>query len=406
VAEARRFRSTHVTDGHSMTPNSALGCIRVAPPPAGITSLAFAAIPQFLRPAPGAIPALIPDTPECASRFAQNGSGPAPSDSSRQRLASIVESSDDAIIAKDLDGNITDWNAAAETLFGYTAAEIIGKSILLLIPEDLRAEETIILERIRDGRRIKHFETIRLHKNGSPVVVSLSISPIRDDTGSIIGASKIARDITDLRHSQEQQELLMREMNHRVKNLFAVVSSVVRLSARSALSASGLAQTVDERLISLARAHDLTMPRIEGGMITAQQASLRELAELSLAAYHEHAPNAKSRIVISGPEIRCGPTATTALALLFHEFATNSVKYGALSVEGGEVALHWQRGDKFNINWKETGGPLIMDTPKSNGFGNVMVQASVRTLGGRIEYDWALEGLSIAVNADPARLVH
>ncbi len=104
------------------------------------------------------------------SRLAQIGNGSSSSDGSRQRLAAIVESSDDAIIAKDLDGNITDWNAAAEALFGYTAAEIIGASIMTLIPEDLRGEEVIILERIRDGKRIKHFETIRLRKDGSNLV--------------------------------------------------------------------------------------------------------------------------------------------------------------------------------------------------------------------------------------------
>jgi two-component sensor histidine kinase len=178
----------------------------------------------------------------------------------------------------------------------------------------------------------------------------LSISPIRDETGSIIGASKIARDITELRHAQEQQDLLLREMNHRVKNLFSVVSSVVRLSSRSAVSASDLAQIVDERLISLARAHDLTMPKIRDGAVTAQQASLRDLAEISLAPYQEQAPGAMPRILISGPEIHCGSTATTALALLLHEFAKNSVKYGALSVKSGKVTLQWQGGNEFHIN--------------------------------------------------------
>lgn len=125
-------------------------------------------------------------------RLAPTESRQSSSDSTRQRLASIVDSSDDAIIAKDLDGNITDWNAAEEDLFGYTAAEILRKSIMILIPEALHSEEAIIMERIRSGKRTKHFETIRLHKNSSPVVVSLSISPIREESGLIIGTSKIA----------------------------------------------------------------------------------------------------------------------------------------------------------------------------------------------------------------------
>lgn len=378
-----------------MTPNSAFGCIRDTPAPASapasVTALALAGTPRL-------------PLSESPTKFTQKGSGRSVSDGRRQRLASIVASSDDAIIAKDLDGNITDWNAAAEHLFGYTAAEIVGRSIMILIPEDLRGEESIIIERIHDGKRIKHFETIRLHKDGSPVVVSLRISPIRDESGSIIGASKIARDITDWRHSQEEQDLLMREMNHRVKNLFAVVSSVVRLSSTSAVSARDLAQIVDERLISLARAHDLTMPKIRGGRVAVQRALLSELAEVSLAPYQKKLPSGLPRIVISGPDIHCGPTAATALALLFHEFATNSVKYGALSVEGGRVRLGWNDGDEFHFYWQETGGPSIMSKPEVTGFGNVLVRASVKGLGGRIEHDWALGGLSITMDADPTRL--
>ena len=114
-----------------------------------------------------------------------------------QRLASIVELSDDAIVSKDLDGIITTWNRGAERLFGYTADEVIGKSVTMLIPDGSPRRGAGNPERIRAGERIEHYETIRQHKDGSLIDISLTVSPVRDGEGRIVGASKIARDITD-----------------------------------------------------------------------------------------------------------------------------------------------------------------------------------------------------------------
>jgi PAS domain S-box-containing protein len=117
------------------------------------------------------------------------------------RLAAIVDSSDDAIVSKTLEGVITSWNRGAERLFGYTAAEAIGQHIFLIIPEERRAEELEVLARLRRGERVDHFETIRRAKDGREVPVSLTVSPVRDDQGTIIGASKVARDITERQQS-------------------------------------------------------------------------------------------------------------------------------------------------------------------------------------------------------------
>ena len=111
-------------------------------------------------------------------------------------LAAIVDSSDDAIISKSLDGVITSWNAGAERLFGYTAKEAIGQHISLIIPANRRDEERIILERLSRGERIDHFDTVRVHKDGTTLDISLTISPVKDAAGKIVGASKIARDVT------------------------------------------------------------------------------------------------------------------------------------------------------------------------------------------------------------------
>src|SRR5581483_7729575 len=122
-------------------------------------------------------------------------------------LASIVESSDDAIISKNVDGRITSWNPAAQRLYGYEEAEIIGKSIMTIVPPELHAEELDILARLRRGEHIEHFDTVRLNKEGRRVDVSITISPIRDNEGMIVGASKICRDV----RSRKELEKRLRE---------------------------------------------------------------------------------------------------------------------------------------------------------------------------------------------------
>ena len=142
------------------------------------------------------------------------------------RLAAIVESSDDAIVSKDLNGIVMSWNAGAERLFGYTADEMIGHSITKIIPSERLAEEAYVLSQLRAGLRVDHFETVRRTKSGEPIDVSLTVSPIRDAAGRVIGASKIARDISERkrlveaqRHALEAETRRIEEAN-RLKNLF------------------------------------------------------------------------------------------------------------------------------------------------------------------------------------------
>ena len=132
-----------------------------------------------------------------ASKIARDISDRIKSDETRFRLAAIVDSADDAIISKDLNGVVRTWNAGARRMFGYNAEEMVGQPILRLIPRDLQYEEDEILRKLRAGERIDHYETTRTRKNGETIEVSVTISPIRDETGRVIGASKIARDISD-----------------------------------------------------------------------------------------------------------------------------------------------------------------------------------------------------------------
>ena len=139
--------------------------------------------------------------------------------------AAIVDSSEDAIVSKTLEGIITNWNASAERLFGYTASEAIGQHISLIIPFDRRDEETVIMERIKRGERIEHFDTVRVGKDKKPVEISLTISPVRDGSGKIIGASKIARDITQSKRIERE----LRESDDRYRTLADNIASITRM---------------------------------------------------------------------------------------------------------------------------------------------------------------------------------
>lgn len=145
----------------------------------------------------------------------------------RAHLAAIIEGSDDAIVSKSPDGMIMSWNRSAERIFGYTAAEAIGQSILLIIPQERRAEETEVLARIGKGEVVDHFETVRLRKDGTPVDISLTVSPVRDRAGRVVGASKIARDITQRKQIEQQRDQLYEqaERNNRTKDEFLAMLS-------------------------------------------------------------------------------------------------------------------------------------------------------------------------------------
>jgi PAS domain S-box-containing protein len=143
------------------------------------------------------------------------------------RLAAIVDSSDDAIISKDLNGIVTSWNRAAERMFGYTSQEMVGRSIRTIIPADRQAEEDEVLRRIRNAIRVEHFETVRIRKDGTMIPISLSVSPVRDARGKIIGASKIARDTSDRKQAQEQTAYAYEQMQiaNRMKDEFLATLS-------------------------------------------------------------------------------------------------------------------------------------------------------------------------------------
>jgi PAS domain S-box-containing protein len=322
-------------------------------------------------------------------------------------LAAIVESSADAILTKDLNGVITSWNRAAERLFGYTAEEAIGKPVTLLFPKDRYDEEPAILERIRRGERIEHYDTVRQRKDGTLIDISLSISPVRDAQGEIICASKIARDISERKRAEERQRLLLREMDHRVKNLFVLAGGVVDLSARSATTAKELAAAVNGRLAALAKGHALTLrPLSENNQSTQNPATLHALIETILSPYDGRTDDGVARFAISGPDLPLAGRSVTSFALLLHEFATNAAKYGGLSTDRGAVAIDCLEDDvRFAVTWSERGGPSVEHQIDGDGFGAFLIRATVKDqLGGEISQDWKPEGLTIRLSVSKDRV--
>jgi PAS domain S-box-containing protein len=322
-------------------------------------------------------------------------------------IAAIVESCEDAVLTKDLNGLITSWNRGARRLFGYSAEEVIGKPVTILIPAERQEEEPTIMARIGRGERIDHYETIRQRKDGSTVDISLTVSPVKDPGGKIVGASKIARDITERRRAEAQQRLLLREMDHRIKNLFALASGVVAISTPSAATPEELSSAVRNRLAALASAHALTLPvTSEGSKRIEQSTTLHALIRKILSPYEGRTDDGKARVAISGPDIRLAGGLVTTFALLLHEFATNAAKYGALSTFAGHVGIACSEGDgQFAMTWQERGGPRIDGRTDSEGFGTMLARATVKNqLRGEISRDWKAEGLTIRLSVSKDRV--
>jgi two-component system CheB/CheR fusion protein len=207
---------------------------------------------------------------------------PFPDAAANAFLASIIESSDDAIVSKDLNGIVTSWNRGAELLFGYTAEEMIGQSILRLIPVDRLAEEDDILSRIRRAEKVDHFETIRRRKDGSMVDVSVTVSPVRNAAGVVVGASKIARNITERRLAEqvmldanERRNQFLAMLGHELRNPLAAIQSslaVMRKSEGDGATTAAAHEVVERQVAQLGRLVDdlLDADRVTRGRLNIQ----------------------------------------------------------------------------------------------------------------------------------------
>lgn len=311
----------------------------------------------------------------------------------RDWLVALVEGSYDAVISKDLDGTIRSWNPAAQHLFAYSPKEVIGCNISVIIPEERLDEELHIMSEIRAGRRVDHFETLRRRKDGSLVPLSLSISPIRSLDGTIVGASKIARDDSGRRQSEETMRLVVDEMQHRVKNLFSLAAAVVSLTGRSTTDAQDIVSSVHSRLSALARAHELTMARWPSDGADNVSGDLLELIGTVLEPYQSG-----DCVKVSGEAITIGPKSTTSVALLLYELATNAAKYGALSVPDGVLEITAEnQNDLVSIAWVERNCPSIT-TEVTPGFGSRLQKTLLAGLSADMRQDWLPTGLNATID--------
>jgi PAS domain S-box-containing protein len=308
-------------------------------------------------------------------------------DEVKQRFSSIVQFSDDAIISKNLKGVIESWNAGAERIFGYAASEVIGQSVEILIPPDRLDEEPRILDRIKRAERVDHYETVRRRKDGSLIDISLTISPIMDAGGKVIGASKIARDITERKRHQAHISILAGEAEHRAKNVLATVQATVHLT--QAETVAEFKDALEGRLQALANVHTLFVESRWSG------ANLHDLITKELAPYRK---GDGTRVVVEGPALVLEPSTAQTIAMVFHELTTNAVKYGALSVNDGRIEVSWTAPDsgRLVLRWTETGGPAVTP-PTRKGFGTRVMTTMIRQALGQIAYDWLPTGLACEI---------
>ncbi len=292
-------------------------------------------------------------------------------------LAAIVETSEDAIVSKDLQGTITSWNRGAQRVFGYTTEEMIGQSIMLLIPPDRHNEEHEIIDRVRQGERVEPFDTVRRRKDGSEVHVSITVSPVKDASGRIAGASKIARDISERKRFEAQKDILLNEIKHRVKNTLATVQAMARQTLRT-VSKDEL-QGFMSRLLAFGNAYDLLTSD------NWDRATVRDVVGRAIEPFQA------ARFAVHGPAMLLDASQALKVTMVLHELATNAVKYGALSSSAGYVSIAWQQtaDDDLQLIWKEIGGPPV-SPPKRKGFGSLLIEQS----GENVSFGYAPTGLT------------
>lgn len=220
--------------------------------------------------------------------------------------------------------------------------------------------------------------------------------PIRDASGEIIRWFGTCTDIEDLKRSAAEREVVSQELNHRIKNIFAVVSALIALSARQHPEARDFSGALRDRIQALAKAHEFVRPHTATATPETETTTLHAFLGQLLAPYGD---TDGANLVIEGDDATFDDQAATPLALLFHELATNAAKYGALSARGGRILIQSQVADDgFHLRWRETGGPPVLAAPENTGFGYTLAKVAVQAqLGGELNAVWAPEGLTLDV---------
>ena len=307
------------------------------------------------------------------------------------RMAAVAVASHDALFGITLDGMVETWNPAAERLFGYSTAEIVGQHVSILAEPSRHEEQRDFMRRAQANETVGPYDARRLRKDGSFVDVSVALAPVKAPDGSILSISVAIHDISDRKEWEARQRLMTRELAHRIKNSFAVLQGILRSTLRTSRNPQDFAEAFSGRLQSLAAAQDVLTANDWKG------AELGTLAKHQLAAY---VLNEDNRVEITGPEVNLPAEYAAPFGLIFNELATNALKYGALSVPHGNIQIMWRTernpdgSIKIFLTWRERGGPPISEQG-SRGFGSTLIERSLA--GAKIENHFETEGLTCKI---------
>jgi two-component system CheB/CheR fusion protein len=310
----------------------------------------------------------------------------------RARLAAIVDSSQDAIIGHDLQGNVVSWNDGAQRLFGTPATEAVGQSMPTLVRDALPWDWSGMLAMLDRGEQLPVVECTGVGRHGRPLNVSVTLSPVKEGNGRVTGVSLVARDISTRKAAEQKAVLLLGELDHRVKNILSIVSAVVSQTLKTSATPEIFAQEVEGRVQAIAKAHSLLTQSGLG------EVSLHAILHTELAPYDRgniHLPPSSEDVALT-------PKAGLSLAMAIHELASNAAKYGALSTEAGRLAVSWALpgGDatpSMTLVWAESGGPPVVP-PARRGFGTTLIERALsHELDAEVSRNFAAEGLRCTV---------
>jgi two-component system CheB/CheR fusion protein len=324
---------------------------------------------------------------------------------SEAHLRNVIDNMFAFVGIVDLEGNLLEANRAPMEGAGLKREDVLGRpfwdAYWWSYDPEVRERVKAAAEKAAAGETSR-FDVEIAWRDGRRITIDFQIAPLRDESGEVIQLIPSGVDITARKVVEAQRQTLILELNHRVKNLFSVASAMINMSARKARSADELARVVTGRLAALSRAHDLIRPALTGEA----QSDGAQLQDLIAALIAPHVVPDGQQLQLGGPPVPLAADAATALALIFHELATNSAKYGALSHPDGRLDICWAcDADRLVLKWSEAGGPAINGAPDRQGFGSQLIKSTVEgKLAGSIDFEWAKSGLLIDLMADLQQL--
>jgi len=309
-------------------------------------------------------------------------------------LANVVESSDDAIITKSLDGTIISWNKGAEEMYGYSAGEIIGKNISILAPTDLKKEIPMLIDKIRRGEKVQHYETLRLKKDKTAINVSITISPVFDTSGELVNISIIARDVTQekkaenkIKRALNEKEVLLREIHHRVKNNMQIILSLLNLQTQYVVTdeAVEILQEAQDRVKAMATIHENLYQSPDLTTINFAE----YIHSLVKGIFFSHKiKEGQIAPIIKIEDIMLNIETAVPCGLIISELVSNSLKHAFPHGKKGTIKVALTSQDelfKLIISDNGIGFPKNLDFKNTNSLGLELVNNLIRQIDGDIQ---------------------